>query len=114
VATLVVAEDRSELDILRALTGVSDDVHSVSIFPADEPPGLIAIEDGVTAYESLRSLVIASAYPVFARQHRVVQPARKPQELTDFLRTVRIGPAAEGSYTLTVHTPVPPQLAQAR
>ncbi|MGH3679907.1 MAG: hypothetical protein ACRDT2_06575 [Natronosporangium sp.] len=112
VATLAVAEDRSELDILRAITEVSDDVHSVSIFPVDEPPGLIALEDGVTAYESLRSLVVASAYPVFARQHRVVQPARKPQELTDFLRTVRIGPAAEGSYTLTVHTPVPPRLAQ--
>jgi hypothetical protein len=112
VATLAVAEDRSELDILRAITEVADDIHSVSIFPADEPPGLIALEDGVTAYESLRSLVIASAYPVFANQHRVVQPARKPQELIDFLRTVRIGPAAEGSYTLSVHTPVPPRLAQ--
>lgn len=111
VATLAIAEDRSELDILRAITQVSDDVHSVSILTGDEPPGLIALEDGVTAYESLRSLVTASAYPLFASQHRVVQPARKPQELADFLRTVRIGPAAEGSYTLTVHTPVPPRLA---
>lgn len=112
VATLAVAEDRSELDILRSITDVSDDIHSVSIFPTDEPPGLIMLEDGVTAYESLRNLVVASAYPVFARQHRAVQPARKPQELTDFLRTVRIGPAVEGSYTLAVHTPVPPRLAQ--
>jgi hypothetical protein len=112
VATLAVAEDRSELDILRAITDVSDDIHSVSIFPADEPPGLIVLEDGVTASESLRNLVVASAYPVFARQHRAVQPARKPQELSDFLRTVRIGPAVEGSYTLAVHTPVPPRLAQ--
>jgi hypothetical protein len=111
VATVAVAEGRSELDVLRGITGVSDDVHSISIFPTDEAPGLIAMEDGVTAYESLRSLVIASAYPVFANQHRVVQPARKPQELTEFLRTVRIGPATEGSYTLTVHTPVPPLLA---
>lgn len=112
VATLAIAEDRSELDILHAITGVSADVHTVSIFPADEAPGLILLEDGVTAYESLRNLVVASAYPVFANQHRLVQPARKPQELTRFLRTVRIGPAAEGSYTLTVHTPVPPQLAE--
>ena len=112
VATLAVAEDRSELDILRAITEVSDDIHTVRIFPADEPPGLISLDDGVTAYESLRGLVVAGAYPVFATRHRVVQPARKPQELIDFLRTVRIGPAAEGSYTLTVHTPVPPRLAQ--
>ena len=112
VATLAVAEDRSELDILRAITDVSNDIHSVSILPADEAPGLISLEDGVTAYESLRNLVVASAYPVFARQHRAVQPPRKPQELTDFLRTVRIGPAMEGSYVLAVHTPVPPRLAQ--
>lgn len=112
VATLAVAENRSELDLLRAITDVSDDVHSISIYPADEASGLIMLEDGVSAYESLRSLVIAGAYPVFASQHRVVQPARKPQELADFLRTVRIGPATEGSYVLTVHTPVPPRLAQ--
>jgi hypothetical protein len=29
-----------------------------------------------------------------------------------FLRTVRIGPAVEGSYTLSVHTPVPRMLAR--
>lgn len=111
VATLAVAEERSELDILRRIADVSVDVHTVSLFPPDEPPGMIAIEDGVTAYDSLRGLVVASAYPVFANQHRAVQPTRKPQSLTDFLRTVRIGPAAEGSYALTVHTPVPPRLS---
>lgn len=57
VATLAASEDCSELDVLRAITEVS-------------------------------------------------------QELMDFLRTIRIGPAAEGSYTLTVHTPVPPRLGQ--
>jgi hypothetical protein len=51
----------------------------LSIFPADEPPGQIALEDRVAAYESLRNLVIASAYPVFANQHRLVQPAASPR-----------------------------------
>jgi hypothetical protein len=31
--------------------------------------------------------------------------------LTEFLRSVRIGPAVEGSYVLTLHTPVPPRLS---
>jgi hypothetical protein len=112
VATLAVAEDRSELDVLHGITAVSTDVHSVRILLPDEPPGMLTLEDGATAYESVRNLVTASAYPVFANQHRVVQPARKPQGLSDFLRTVRIGRATEGSYTLTVHTPIPPRLAQ--
>jgi hypothetical protein len=112
VATLAVAERRSQLDVLQGMTQVSADVHSVRIFPADEPAGLVALEDAVSAYESVRNLVVAGAYPVFAHQHRVVQPPRKPQGLSDFLRTVRIGPASEGSYTLTVHTPIPPRLSQ--
>lgn len=111
VATLAIAEGRSELDILRTITDVSVDVHTIHLFPADEPPGMIAIEDGVRAYESLRGLVVASAYPIFANQHRAVQPARKPQGLADFMRTVRIGPGAEGSYALTVYAPVPPRLS---
>ena len=39
VATLAVAEDRSELDVLRGMTAASTDVHSVRILPPAEPPG---------------------------------------------------------------------------
>lgn len=111
VSLLATVENRSELDILRRISESVWDVHTLRLFPADEPAGLIAIEDGVLAYESLRGLVSAAAYPVFSGRQRAVQPARKPQGLTDFLRGVRIGPAAEGSYVMTVHTPVPPRLS---
>lgn len=111
---LAEAEQVSELEILRRVTWATWDVHTVRLLPADEPAGMIPIEDGVTAYESLRSLVVASAYPIFANQNRAVQPARKPQGLLDFVRDVRVGPGGEGSYTLTVHTPVPPLLSEQR
>jgi len=47
---------------------------------------------------------------VSAHQPRAVQPARRPAEVVDYLRGVRIGPSAEGSFVLSVHTPVPPRL----
>ena len=108
---LAVAERRPEQEILQSITDAGMDVHTVRLFPADQPPGLIGIEDGVLAYESLRLLVSAAAYTVFSDQHRVVQPSRKPQGLTDYLRNVRIGPGAQGSYVLSLHTPVPPRLS---
>lgn len=111
IAVLAVAEERSELDVLRQLTNAFMDVHLVRLFPADQPPGMICMEDGALAVESLRSLMSAAAYTVFAARPRVVQPARKPQELTNFLRDVRMGPGGEGSYLLSMHIPVPPLLS---
>jgi len=111
VQVLALVEGRSELDILQHISRVSTDVHNVRVFPGDEPPGLIGLDDGVQAYESLRSLVTAAAWSVAAKQPRAVQPARKPSEVTDYLRGVRIGPSTEGSFVLSVHTPVPPRLS---
>src|SRR5262249_15042000 len=111
VEVLAIAEGRSELEILQGLSDTSMDVHTVRLFPADQPPGIIGIDDGLLALESLRGLVGAAAYTVFATEPRPVQPARKPQGLSDFLRTVRIGPGGEGSYVLSVHTPILPRLS---
>ncbi|GAA4697858.1 hypothetical protein [Phytohabitans rumicis] len=110
VQVLALAEDRSELDVLRAISSVSTDVHLVRLFPADEDPGMIGLDDGVQAYENLRNLVVAAAYSVSAKQPRAVQPARKPADVLHYLRGVRIGPSAEGSFVLSVHTAVPPRL----
>ncbi|MBW6432538.1 hypothetical protein KZ829_02120 [Actinoplanes hulinensis] len=111
LSVLASAEDRSELDVLADITDVSMDVHSIRTFPADHGPGLIGLDDGVQAYESLRSLVVAAAYAVSSEQPRAVQPARKPAEVLRFLREVAIGAPVEGSFVLSVHTPIPPRLS---
>jgi hypothetical protein len=105
-----VTEDRSELEILGDITNVSMDVHTVRTFPPDNAPGMIGLDDGVQAFESVRNLVIAAAYTVSADRPRAVQPARKSAEVLKLLREVRIGPSSEGSFVLSVHTPVPPRL----
>ncbi|MDY7084063.1 MAG: hypothetical protein SYR96_03050 [Actinomycetota bacterium] len=107
---LAVVEDRSELDVLRDISNVSMDVHTVRAFPAESPPGMIGLEDGVQAFESLRNLILAAAYFVSVEQAKAVQPARKPAEVLKLLRDVWIGPATEGSYVITAHTPIPPRL----
>jgi hypothetical protein len=104
LAVLAAAEERSELEVLADITDVSMDVHSIRAFPADHRPGLIRLEDGVQAYESLRSLMVAAAYAVSTEQPRAVQPARKPAEVLRFLRDVAIGPPVEGSFVLSAHT----------
>ena len=107
---LAVVEDRSELDVLRDISNVSMDVHSIRAFPTDRPPGMIGLEDGVQAFESLRNLILAAAYSVSAEQPKAVQPARKPAEVWRLLREIHIGPSTEGSYAITAHTPIPPRL----
>ncbi|WP_436523766.1 hypothetical protein [Actinoplanes sp. HUAS TT8] len=111
LSVLAAVEDRSELEILSDITSVSMDVHAVRAFPADNSPGMIGIDDGVQAYESLRNLVLAAACAVATDQPRAVHPARKPADVLSFLREVRIGAPAEGSFVLSVHTPVPPRLS---
>jgi hypothetical protein len=56
----------------------------------------------------------AAAYAVGTDHPRAVQPARKSADVLKLLRDVRIGPPAEGSFVLSVHTPVPPRLSFAQ
>jgi hypothetical protein len=114
LGVLAIAEDRSELEVLADITNVSMDIHTIRAYPPDEAPGMIGIEDGVQAYESVRGLILAAAYAVAADRPRAVQPARRPAEISRLLREVRIGPPAEGSFILSVHTPVPPRLSSAQ
>lgn len=108
---LGVVEARSQLDILTDISNVSMDVHTVRTFPGGNVPGTIGLDDGVLAFDSLRNVVAAAAYSVKSDQARAVQPARKPAEVLKFLREVRFGPSFEGSFVLSVFTPVPPRLA---
>jgi hypothetical protein len=81
---LAIAENRSGLEVLADITNVSMDIHTIRAYPQDVAPGMIGIEDGVQAYESVRGLVLAAAYAVAADRPRAVQPARRPAEVSNF------------------------------
>jgi len=111
---LAVVEGRSELEVLQDISNVSMDVHSIRMCPSDTAPGMIGLDDGVQAFESLRNLIVAAAYSVSSDRPRAVQPARKPAEVLKFVREVCIGAPREGSFILTVHTPIPPRLTHSQ
>jgi hypothetical protein len=73
--TLAIVEGRSELDVLRDIAHVSMDGHYVRSFPANTSPGMIGLEDGVLAYESVRNLVIAAACATSTDEPKAVHPA---------------------------------------
>jgi hypothetical protein len=105
VVTLAAVENRSELAVLRGISQSTWDVYEYRPVPAGP---MVPIDDGIAAYESLRALVAAAAYPVCAERDVPVQPTRRPQSVTDFLREVRLGPAGDGWFAVAAQVPVPP------
>ncbi|MEV4559656.1 hypothetical protein AB0K51_22040 [Kitasatospora sp. NPDC049285] len=110
--TLSTAEDRGTAQIVVEIARADADVQYVRTRPTGEP-GTMPIEDGVRAFESLHQWVLVSAVSAGIDRQRLVQPARKPTQVTDFMRSVRLGPTLEGSYVLTVYIPIPPLIGQA-
>ncbi len=106
--TLEVAENRSQLDILRDLNTANADVVRVRTH-LDMDNGSIPIDDGVQLYQRTRDLIVAAACAV--RAPKPVLPKRKPDQVMDYVRNVRFGQPERGSYVLTVVSPVPPSLA---
>lgn len=109
--TLATVESRSEPQIAHEISISDADVQYVHTDP-DTDPGTTPIDEGVKAFESLRLWVLSGAVSATGDRPRLVQPARKPAQALDFMRSVRLGPTFEGSYVLTVYIPVPPLIGQ--
>ncbi|MFJ1580553.1 hypothetical protein [Streptomyces sp. NPDC088182] len=109
--TLSQAEGRSESKIALEIATSDADVQYVHTEP-NADPGTTPIDEGVKAFESLRQWVLSGAVSESSERARPVQPARKPTQALDFMRTVLLGPTFEGSYILTVYIPVPPRIGQ--
>lgn len=102
--TLAVAEQRTEQEIVRDLTTAHVDTQYFRTHP-DTPPGTIPVTDGIDALEGIRELMIAAAYSLVA-DPRLVLPPRKPRQVEDFPRQVRLGPSVAGSYVLSAEVPL--------
>lgn len=104
-------EGRSTLEIFREIVTASADVQFVHTEP-DGEYGTTQITNGVRAYESLRQWILAAAVTEASDKDYVIQPTRKPSKATEFLRKVRLGPSFEGSFVITAHIPIAPQVGQ--
>ncbi|MGW7492739.1 hypothetical protein ACWGKA_00225 [Streptomyces luteogriseus] len=105
--TLSVAEGRRTADVLREMTLPPADWQFLRLLPPG-PSGTAPLVDLVPALTGLKELMTAAAAAALTPQP--VQPAQKPQQVKDFVSSVRLDQTRVGSYVIAAHTPIPEPL----
>ena len=107
--TVAIAEDRSELDLLRDLMTVPYDIQYVHTH-FSSPPGTAPLRNAADAFAAAQAMFSASTAALEAP--RLVLPSRRPSRTMDLMQRVLAGPTREGSYVISIWVPVPPRLTQ--
>lgn len=108
LSELEIAEQRSQLDILRELVSSGFDVVRLAAQAGGTHDGTIRLDDGVALISHARDILLSSACATV--QPRPVFHARKPNQATEYMARARLGQTEHGSYVLTILSPVAPQL----
>lgn len=106
---LEVAEDRSQLEILRDLLVTSADVVRVRLADRELSDGSVPLEEGAQFFQKARDMMLAAACAAIGP--RAYFPSKRPTEAMDYLRKARLGQTEQGSFVLTIISRVPPSLA---
>lgn len=102
------SEDRSELDVYRDIVTSTVDIIRIRAIDSSFNDGTIPIEGGVALVERARDLLLAAASSAY--DPRPVFYSRKPSAAVDYMRHARLGQTEHGSFVVTIHAPVPPEL----
>jgi hypothetical protein len=105
---LEAAEKRSPFDILRDLLNSGFDVVRLGAASAATVDGTISIVDGLKLFEQSKEMLLCAACSTI--NPRAVFHSRKPQRANDYMATARFGQTEQGSYVLTLLSPIAPQL----
>ncbi|HJT33107.1 MAG TPA: hypothetical protein VJ783_13780 [Pirellulales bacterium] len=108
LATLSIAEKRSQWAVYRDLLTIGSDVTRIRIADPELADGTLPIEEHAQIAQKARDLVLAAACA--ATETRPVWHKRKPSQAMEHMRRVRIGQSEQGSYVVTVLSRVPPFL----
>ncbi len=101
-------EQRSQEDIVKDLITTSADLVRIRSLSAGAADGTIPLDVGVAFVEHAREMILAAACATVAPSP--YWPRRKPLRAAEFMENVRMGQTEQGSYVLTIHSPVPPAL----
>ncbi|MET4595052.1 MULTISPECIES: hypothetical protein [unclassified Sphingomonas] len=97
-------EQREQLNVLRDIMQVDQDVIRVRA-PHAGLDGSIAIEAGVGMFKNAREMLLAAACA--AKEPRRAYRLGSHKEAQDYIETVRLGQTEQGSYIVTLLSPVP-------
>ena len=101
------AEQRSELEILEDLSLAGADVIRPRL-PGISSEGTISLEAGMIAYERARDMMLAAACAAVGPREVVAK--RTAERAMKYLGHARFGAPKQGSYVLTIISPVAPRL----
>jgi hypothetical protein len=76
--------------------------------PDSSYEGSIPIEKGVEVFNNAWNMMMAAACSTI--DPRPLFPTRKPNQAIDYMKKVRLGQTEQGSYVITILSPVPPEL----
>ena len=105
---LEAVEVRSQIDILRDILNSGFDIVRLAAKSSDTSGGSIRIEEGVALFGEAREMLMAAACATV--KPSPVFHSRKPPQANDYMREARLGQTEQGSFVLTILSPVAPQL----
>ena len=108
--TLSAAEKRPQLELFEDLTTSSMDVIRLHLIDPDVEAGSVPLEDAAMMGTRARDLLSAAACA--AKSPRPVYGPKRPDEVSTYIRSVRMGQTEHGSYVLKLLSPVPPYLSE--
>lgn len=104
--TLAVSEQRKELEVWQDITTSSADIIRICIQHHMIQNGTIPFEYGVQMVIAAREVLLAIACTTIHPHAR--NPWNNPAQAVEYLKGLRMGQTEEGSYILTIQSPVPP------
>lgn len=104
---LAVVEDRTELQIYRDLSVADCDVVR-SRAPFSEKDGSVLVADGVALFVNSKELLLSAACA--AKEPKAQYRAGGIRDASDYMNRVRLGQTEQGSFIVTLLTPVPVNL----
>jgi len=106
--TLAVAHSRTVLWILGEIRASTFDVLRFRSTGPAVGNGRVSLELGARLFAQARELIVAAASS--AHEPRAVYRSRRPAGVNEFLRRAKFSTPEEGSFIVTVHIPVPPEV----
>jgi hypothetical protein len=106
--TLVEVDGRATSELFNELLVSTHDILRIRLMAPDLSDGSLAVDDFAQLASQTRELLLAAACS--AIEPRPFWHSRKPDRAVDQVRKLRVGQSERGSYILTVHSQVSPDL----
>lgn len=108
IRSIEAVEDRSQVEIHKALMLTAADVIRIRLIDPELSDGSVAIDEGAEVFPKVRDLMLSAACS--AVRTKAYYPSKKPNQALEYLRHVRLGQTEVGSFVMTVISKVPPAL----